>query len=197
MRPQKVTDEEILAVARKVFIEQGCNTAVESIAKELGLSQPAIFKRFGTKRNLLIESIRLPKDLPWRHVVEVLPDDRSFKEQLNEVAGAMSAFLTDIIPIMKVVFTSDITPKELMHDASCPLPLLAITCLTEWLERCHKKGLIRKTNYRIAAMSLMGIFQLEKMAALFEENFELDEDQHQEFLDEVILLVWKGLKNEE
>lgn len=196
MRPQTVSDEEILSVAREVFWKHGSQASVDLVAKRLGLSPPAIFKRFGTKRNLLLESIRPPKVLPWKSVVDVLPDERSFEEQLRSVAGTMALFLKEITPMVKVIMTSDISPKEIFENHEQPLLVQAITALTEWLARCHEKGLIRKTNFRLAAMSLMGMFQQENISAMFSGEIPSQTQSHEEFLDEVTSLVWQGLKND-
>ena len=46
---------EIVAVARRHFAQQGYNAAsTEAIAKEAGISQPYLFRLFGTKRDLFL-----------------------------------------------------------------------------------------------------------------------------------------------
>ncbi len=87
MRPQTVSNEIILETARKIFIENGPHASVEMIAQKLGLSQPALFKRFGTKRKLMIEALRPPTEIPWITNMENGPDRRDFPTQLKELAG--------------------------------------------------------------------------------------------------------------
>ena len=50
MRPQQVTDKDILEVAQRVFLKDGYAAPVSAISNELNISQPALFKRFGTKK---------------------------------------------------------------------------------------------------------------------------------------------------
>lgn len=48
-RPRSITDEEIHAVAREVFVEHGPVAPVSLIAERLGVSHAALFGRVGTK----------------------------------------------------------------------------------------------------------------------------------------------------
>ena len=52
-RPRTVSDEDVLAAARKVFLARGPGAPVSDIAARVGLSQPALFRRFGDKNEIL------------------------------------------------------------------------------------------------------------------------------------------------
>ena len=60
MRPRKISDEDILDVARECLLEQGVNVSTQVIAKRLGVSQATLFKRFGTKVKLLQMALWIP-----------------------------------------------------------------------------------------------------------------------------------------
>jgi len=196
MRPQRVSDEEILSTARRVFLTHGAGASVDLIASELNLSTPAIFKRFGTKRNLMILSIKPPREIPWQSAVEAGPDDRPFTEQLREVASLISTFLAEVVPVFRLIHTSDVSFSELMCDHPVPLPIIAIGILSAWLERCCERGLIRKTDFRLAAMTILGTFQLESLGTLFQDRNDHSPTVPITYLDEVVSLIWQGLKNE-
>ena len=59
-RPRTVSDDVILEAARAVFLEQGPGASTQSIADRLSVSQAALFKRFGTKRDLMIAALMPP-----------------------------------------------------------------------------------------------------------------------------------------
>src|SRR5438874_2418920 len=48
-RPKEVTDEEIVVVARRFFLDRGAGVSVHDIAKELGVTHTTLFNRFGSK----------------------------------------------------------------------------------------------------------------------------------------------------
>jgi AcrR family transcriptional regulator len=51
--------EEILAVALEEFVEGGLHGAsTEAIARKAGVSQPYLFRLFGTKKELYLETVR-------------------------------------------------------------------------------------------------------------------------------------------
>ena len=47
----------------------------------------ALFKRFGTKQELLLASVAPCDPAPWLPLVEAGPDDRPLDEQLAEILG--------------------------------------------------------------------------------------------------------------
>lgn len=198
MRPQTVTDEQILKIARKVFLENGPQASVEVIAKKLGLSQPALFKRFGTKRNLIIQAMQMPKNIAWFRTVEDGPDDRPFNDQLKEITENISRFLKTIQPVIQFISMTDISPIELMPKGEMPPPLKGLHKLTNWLEQCHKKGLIRKTDFQQAAMGIMGSIQFNAFAQAFAKslNIPIDILDKEKNTDKMIDLFWNGLKKD-
>lgn len=198
MRPQTVTDEEILSVARKVFLENGPQASVEMIAKELGLSQPALFKRFGTKRNLMIKSLQPPKETEWFKIVDNGPDERPFPEQLSEVMEGIGQILKNIQPVMQIVQMTDITPRELMSGMDEPPPVKGLRKLSAWLKRCHEKHLIREVDYRQAAITIMGSIQFNTLTKTFisEKNNESDSLGSEDFIKELSDLIYRGLKKD-
>lgn len=171
MRPQTVTDEEILMKARDVFIRLGYSAPVSAIAQELGLSQPALFKRFGTKKNLFIEAMRPPKEILWMDIAEQGPDDRPFREQFEELLEELIRFFKTIGPVIQVVKMSSISPREIFRDGEEPIPVRALRVMISWLEKCQDAGLMRTVESRFVAMSVLGACQMDTMlGAIFEQN---------------------------
>lgn len=198
MRPQTVSNDKILKIAREIFLEQGPQVSVEIIAKELGLSQPALFKRFGTKRNLMLNSMKIPKRIEWFEKIEDGPDDRSFEIQLKEVSDSIALFLKSMQPVFQFLTTTDISPLELMPEGEIPPPVKGLKKLTEWLERCYEKGLIRKVDFRQAAMGVMGSIQFNAFAQTFIKTLKVNVDfpDKEESVDNMIDLFLNGLKRD-
>lgn len=198
MRPQTVTDDKILKVARKIFLENGPQASVEAIAKKLGLSQPALFKRFGTKRNLMVKSMQAPKKIEWFSIVDKGPDNRPFKDQLNEITTIITGFLKTIQPVMQFIQMTDISPLELMPENDVPPPVKAIIKISHWLERCYEKGLIRKVNFQQTAITIMGTIQFNTFAKTFLKLSDITPEiiNCDNCTDNLSDLIWNGLKED-
>ncbi len=59
-----LSDEEILARARSVFVEQGYSARTKQISAAVGLTWGAIALRFGDKRELFTQAMTTPVHLP-------------------------------------------------------------------------------------------------------------------------------------
>ncbi|HEY9182138.1 MAG TPA: helix-turn-helix domain-containing protein, partial [Gammaproteobacteria bacterium] len=57
MRPRQVSDEAILEAARACLLRDGPGVAIARIAEEVGISAPAVLKRFGTKEQLVTRAL--------------------------------------------------------------------------------------------------------------------------------------------
>ena len=51
------TDEEIIAATQRCVFKHGPAVSTTVIANEVGMSQGAIFKRFGTKERLILAAL--------------------------------------------------------------------------------------------------------------------------------------------
>jgi AcrR family transcriptional regulator len=59
-RPQIISNEDLLATAREVFLKHGVFGSTKEIAKLAGISEAALFKRFSTKAQLFMAAMAPP-----------------------------------------------------------------------------------------------------------------------------------------
>lgn len=52
-RPKRISDADVLRLAREVILSRGVSVSTVEIAAHVGLSQPTLFQRFGDKPTLL------------------------------------------------------------------------------------------------------------------------------------------------
>ena len=156
VRPRQVSDEEILATARRCFVAHGPQMSLAVIARELGISSPALFNRFETKRELMIAALAPPPVPQWVSDLEQGPDNRPFEVQLKQLAERIAGFFEEMSPRMVVLRTSGIPPEKLMEQYETPPPLVAIRALAAWLARAHDRGLIRKVDFEQTALAIIG-----------------------------------------
>ena len=111
-----------------------------SLPRSSEYRSPALFKRFKSKRQLMVAALAPPEVPPWVAALRVGPDDRPFRVQLEELAQGVTEYFREISPCMSVLSASGIPPKELMARFDTPPPIAAIRMLTGWLEQCEQNG---------------------------------------------------------
>ncbi len=193
-RPRQVTDEQILAAARACFLEHGAAVSTTVIADKVGLSQPALFRRFGTKERLLIAAMRPPTE-GFDGLFEADPDPDGLMDQLRTIAQRIQAFSTEFVPCMAVLREAGITPVQLSKPGELPSPVRIQQAAAGWIRRAQQRGLMRATNADAAAMALLGAIQARAFmqhAAAGGVSFG-DPD---EYLDGLVELLWNGLAPE-
>src|SRR5919201_3683123 len=87
--------EEILLVAMDEFGEHGLDgTSTDTIARKAGISQPYLFRLFGTKKELYLETVRrcLSQTL---EVFEEAADGLHGEEALHAIGQAYRGLLAD------------------------------------------------------------------------------------------------------
>ena len=191
-RPRQVSDTEILETARRCFLEQGPAVSTDVIAGELGVSSQALFKRFGSKQELMLAAIRPPAIPPWTESLAAGPNDQPLRLQLEEIVDQVSVYFAEIGRRMSLIRWSGVPVEELLREYDPPPPKIGIRALGEWLERAHHKGLIRATDFQTAATALLGSLH----APVFLEDV-LQEKQTAEsrqlYVAEIVDLFARGL----
>jgi AcrR family transcriptional regulator len=155
-RPRLISDDEIRSAVRKGVLEQGPQVSLELIADRLGVTTPALFKRFGSRNALLLSALALPEHPRFIELLEQGPDDRPFETQLHEIIEAHMQFLDECWPCMAALRESGI-PKEQLKELLGKGPLLkAVHLFTAWLDRARKQGLADIPSSEHVALAVFG-----------------------------------------
>jgi AcrR family transcriptional regulator len=120
-RPKTISDDELLAVARKVFRAKGNGAAVRDIALAANISEGVLYQRFGTKDAMFFAAMRpSPPDLGT-----ILGPERPTEEArayVNQVVARMTRYFSEILPLaLRLMMHPAFTPKtlgELQHIPS-------------------------------------------------------------------------------
>ena len=156
-RPKAVTDEQIVAAARRCFLERGAGVAATDIARELGVSHTTLFNRFGSKEALLIAALGPPETVPWAAALEAGPDGRPIRDQLEEHGKVISAYFRELLARLAVLQGAGISPEELFRARSGePPPAQALRALTAWLRRAQRQGRLAKCDVETLAATILG-----------------------------------------
>ena len=191
MRPQTVTDQKIIDAARDIFINHGTKASVQLIADRVGLSQPAIFKRFGTKKKLIIRALKPQKKPEWFTYIDKGPTEEPIENQLVFLGEEILQFFNLMHPIIKIIQTSGINKEEFLSHKDKPLPIVAKEKVTGWFDRAAKMKLVSTNNADITASIFLGAIELESFLKIFKNNRVSNFN-----IDSLVETLLKGIGNE-
>lgn len=192
-RPQQVSDTEILETARRCFLELGPSVSTDVIAGELGVSSQALFKRFGTKQELMLAAIRPPAIPPWTATLEAGPNDQPLRVQLEAIVEEVSIYFAEMSRRLSLIRWSGVPIEELLREYDPPPPQIGIRALAQWLERAHRKQLIRSTDFLAAAMALLGSLHAPVFLAEMLQQKQ-SAQARKAYVTEVVNLFARGLE---
>lgn len=196
-RPRQVSDTQILEAARACFLDQGASVSTTVIAERLGVSQAALFKRFGTKEGLLLAALRPDPSMldGLMDQIEAGPTATPVPEQLRGIALSIRDAFALILPRMAVLRSAGMGQPS-CADTSRPIPPQRVhKALQGWLERAGEQGLVTVSSPSAAAFALLGAIHMQCfMAYMVGTERELASD---EALGSLVESLWVGLSPRE
>lgn len=157
-RPRLVTDEQILKTMRASVLELGPSVSLDVVAERLGVTGPALLKRFGSRQKLMIEALRPPDRMPWVDANQPT-DDAPLDAQLEQLFTGVWEFFAETVPCVMALRESGID-HEHWEKAVRPGPLRGLAAMVEWLERAQRLGLIAHKDIDTAANAMLGALHL-------------------------------------
>jgi AcrR family transcriptional regulator len=157
-RPRQVSDEDILAAVRAAVVEQGPHVSLDIVAERLGVTAPALFRRFHSRQDLLLAALRPEPIPPVLAKIEQGPDERPIGTQLEELFTHASRFFAATIPCLSALRESGI-PVDSMYKGAEAAPLKVVRALTRWIERARTRGLMNVPDAHTAALAMLGSLQ--------------------------------------
>lgn len=162
-RPRQISDEQILASMRAHALEHGPGVSLDLVADELGVSTPALLKRFGTRRELLLAALRPPARPAWIDGLGAGPTEAPLEAQLLEIFAAATRSLAEVMPCILVLRESGI-PIEEVFPREKP-PEVALRALQKWLAAARRQRLVTAAETDTAAYAILGALQTRAMLA--------------------------------
>ena len=187
MRPRTISDDHILGTVRDCVLEFGPSVSTQKIAERAGVSQATLFKRFGTKIELLRKALLLPvKGLRLISRLERGPSAEPVLHQLRSLCMEMITFYEEFVPFMSAMRSAGIHPGE-------GVPLRARLALEAWLEQLREEGRIgRSVDCQATAVALIGALQAPPFRRHLLRDNGLDRS-NEEYVDCLLGLLWAGL----
>ena len=154
-RPRQISDEDIFAAVRRAVGETGSRLSLDLVAERLGVTPPALFKRFGSKNALLLAALR-PGRPPFLEALADGPDDRPLPEQLVWLFETMGTWFAEHMPRMMALHECGVPVCDLMDAVEEAPPVVIIRALSKWLQRGSTRGVLVVGDPQTAAMAMLG-----------------------------------------
>lgn len=200
-RTPKITNEEILAAAREIFLAQGFGASTLEIAERAGISEASIFKRFTTKQALFLAAIGITETPKWVKALSSKIPTANIKTELTDICSEMLAFYLEVMPRVMMMMTPNNLPPLIK---STPPPVRDSQLLAGFLERAIERGYLRSscnpttvahmlvgaiTNY-VAVQSITTHQMMDTPLPTVLKHQVLEPSQ---FIQHLIETLWKGI----
>ncbi|MCK6507116.1 TetR/AcrR family transcriptional regulator [Myxococcota bacterium] len=193
-RPRKHTDQELLDAAREVFLAHGPAASTTLVADAVGLSQAALFKRFGTKEQLMVRALMPPPRIGWVEALEAGPGPGPLPDQLVEIAVEATRFFDRMMPCLMTLKAAGLNLAQMVRSLPTPPPILARRAATAWFLRAMDQGRMRRADADALAYTFIGSVQSRSaMSHIFGEP-ALTESQRLAHARGVVDGLWNGLR---
>jgi AcrR family transcriptional regulator len=147
-RPQSITDDEVLASARAVFLEKGVTATVEEVAARCRVGEATIFRRFPTKQALFLAAMDTGAEPPWFGYLKERAGHGDVRETLTALAGEMVAFGRKMIPLLLMRMSN---PALLGRERPPARMLRVMQALTEFFSIEMAAGRVGGSDARVTA----------------------------------------------
>ena len=171
-RPPSITDEEVLAAARAVFLSKGISATVDEVAARCGVGEATIFRRFPTKQALFLAAMEMGETEWGRFLMDRAasaargesPDTRAM---LHTLARDMLDAGRKMMPLIMMKLSN---PNMIDRGRASTRALGFIRILTDFFEVQVREGRISIEDPRIAARIWLGAI---RHMVMFEEADDL------------------------
>jgi AcrR family transcriptional regulator len=193
-RPPKITNDEILAAARQVFLTQGMGASTLEIAELAGISEASIFKRFGTKQALFLAAIGVTETPTWLKAMSGKVPTANIKAELTEICREILAFYQEVLPRVMMMMAPGSLPPLMK---SPPPPIRDSQVLATFLARAIDLGYLRASDPQTTAHLLVGAINnytiAQTISTALPESETIDPDR---FITQLISTIWTGIAPE-
>lgn len=187
-RSKTIPDEEILAVARSLFIKEGSKASTRKLAKTVGISEAVIFQRFGTKEDLFFAAMVLP-EAQLEAIFNVRPGKKQVIANLESISLNIVAYFREVMPVfLSLISHPSFNMQTFLQRHTSPAMQVG-NRLTAYLINEAELGRIRKDSVGVAAILLSHLHNLA-----LSETIGLHQSRDTECaISDAISALWEGL----
>jgi AcrR family transcriptional regulator len=168
-RPPSITDDEILAAARAVFLDKGITATVEEVAERCHVGEATVFRHFPTKQALFLAAMDTETEPPWLHSIQNRARGADIRVTLTQLANDILTFGRKMIPLILMKMSNPAFGERGPPPARL---LRTIQGLTEFFEIEIKAGRLHAEDPRVAARIWIAALQHFVMFEVFTKTVD-------------------------
>ena len=188
-RTKTITDDEILAVARSLFLKKGAQASTRTLAKMAGISEAVIFQRFGTKENLFFAAM-VPPEAQLEAMFNVQPGQKQVTTNLKSLSLQIVAYFREVMPIfLSLISHPSFNMQTFLQRHTMPAMQIG-NRLTEYLNAEANLERIRKDKVSVAVAVLLSHLHNLVLSETIGAHQPIESDRA---ISDVIAVLWKGV----
>jgi AcrR family transcriptional regulator len=122
-RPSTINNGTILEVARRLFLAGGREITTAEIAREAGISEGSIYKRYPTKEQLFLAAMGVDQPA-WIEDLPALAGQATVQINLEQLARQGIAFFEEVMPRMMLLWAPGANGKLRAPIVAGPIRVL-------------------------------------------------------------------------
>ncbi len=157
-RPVSIKTDAILGAARKVFLQQGYQASTVEVAREAGVSEGTLFKRFATKSNLFMAAMDAsPEDVSWEEDLLRSAGAGDLRETLESAGRRILEHMQVILPQVMMIRAHGIVLRHPGRNSDgTPHPIHRVRVLAGYFRAEVQQGRLVMENPEVQAQLFIG-----------------------------------------
>ena len=195
-RPTTISDDAILEVARRLFLERGISATTAEVAREAGVAEGSIFKRWKTKQELFFAALAPNDEDPdWVRTLASRVGHGDLQETLTEVGMQAIDFFRNIMPLVMMCWSNpSASGVPAPFDRPNPKPVQIIKKLAGYFEAEMRLGRLARRDAEVVARAYVGGIQQFAFLELVTRNRDELPLPAEMFIRGLVNLIWNGVK---
>jgi len=191
-RPVHIDTEKLLETARRLFLAKGYKVGTAEIAREAGISEGSIFKRFHTKADLFRAALGFP-EFDENALIQGLDQYDDMLEGLTTLICRLVGFERQVVPrIIMLWGHPSVVSLDLLHRDTENPPKRILAAIAAFLSEQSQKGRLNVANPQVTARAILGACH---SFAFFEfmDQTGADQRETESFARSLARLLWEGI----
>jgi AcrR family transcriptional regulator len=188
-RPKTISDDELLAVARKLFRERGPTVSTRAIARQAGISEGVLYQRFGSKEDLFFASMA-PRAPDILSLLGPEPPTAEMPAFLATVLVRLATYFAEVIPLAIQLMTHPTAQRSGASRAQAGMDQLrrALVSRLAWFE---SREVVRRSG---AERTAQLVLSLAHDWALGDAGPHRRRGRGTRELEEMAEIIWRGIQ---
>jgi len=194
-RPTTISDEQILAAAREVFLERGIAATTAEVARKAGVAEGSLFKRWKTKHELFFAALAPDSEEPeFIRALAARVGQGDVCETLTELGLKGIEFFRTIMPLAMMCWSNPAASGIPSHlDGPNPKPIRVLKKLAGFFEAEMQAGRLAKRDAEVVARTFIGSIQHFAFLEILNRNRDELPMPAEMFVRGLVHLIWNGI----